>query len=110
MLPFKRGGVLLAIRNGTPIIPVGIAGTRSVCPKGWHWPEQHPVAAVAGQPIDTSAYRSSDASILVDLIRSRILELRTEAVGLISQCESGTLIDTEHLEEQRQFAGSSRLN
>ncbi|MEM1203357.1 MAG: lysophospholipid acyltransferase family protein [Acidobacteriota bacterium] len=33
LLPFKRGGVLLALRTGFPIVPVGICGTRHIRPK-----------------------------------------------------------------------------
>jgi 1-acyl-sn-glycerol-3-phosphate acyltransferase len=34
VLPFKRGALLMALRAGVPMVPVGIAGTREVQPKG----------------------------------------------------------------------------
>lgn len=34
LLPFKRGGFLLAVKTRTPIVPVTIKGSRSVLPRG----------------------------------------------------------------------------
>jgi 1-acyl-sn-glycerol-3-phosphate acyltransferase len=34
LLPFQRGGFLLALKSGLPIVPVGIQGTLRVQPKG----------------------------------------------------------------------------
>ncbi len=35
MLPFKKGGIVLAIKSGQPIVPVSISGSRAVLPRGW---------------------------------------------------------------------------
>ena len=87
LLPFKKGGFLLAVRSGTPIIPVGIADTRKVCPKGWHWVGRSPVSAVVGPPIDTKGYTGATSDDLMEVVRQRILELRSEAVRLNARSE-----------------------
>ncbi|TNF30008.1 MAG: 1-acyl-sn-glycerol-3-phosphate acyltransferase [Deltaproteobacteria bacterium] len=80
MLPFKKGGFVLAIKSGAPIIPVGIAGTRAVLPPGfWVQRQGGTVALVVGEPIDTTAYTLETKDALMDLVRSRIMELRQAA-------------------------------
>ena len=65
-----------------PIIPVGIADTRKVCPKGWHWAVRNPVSAVVGDPIDTTPYTRKTCDALMNEVRDRIVELRSEAAIL----------------------------
>ena len=101
MLPLKKGGILLAIRTGTPIIPVGIAGTRSVCPRGWHWAGRNRVAAIVGRPIRTTGYTNSTAGELASGVRQRILELRTEAVEIsTARTGSSARLNAEKLKNQ----------
>lgn len=80
MLPFKKGGFVLAIKSGAPIIPIGIAGTRAVLPPGFWIDEQGgTVAVVVGEPIATSDYTLETKEALMELVRDRIMALRTEA-------------------------------
>ena len=82
LLPFKPGGFIAAIREGRPIIPVGVYGTRDVCPKGWHWAGQGPVALVVGEPIETRRYNRRQVAELMTEVRSKIVELREQAADL----------------------------
>lgn len=50
MRPFKTGASVLAARGAT-VVPVGIAGTRDVLPKGGRMPRRAPVAVVFGEPV-----------------------------------------------------------
>ena len=83
LLPFKKGGFLLALRSGALIVPVGVFDTMQVCPKGWHWAGRAPVAAIVGEPIDTAAYSLNQVDMLMQVVRDRILKLREQAAKMI---------------------------
>ncbi len=86
MLPFKKGGFVLAIKAGVPIVPVGIAGTRHILPS--HSAvvvARGPVAVVYGQPISTAGLDIDHKDGSLDAVRSAILELRAEAKALVAE-------------------------
>lgn len=51
LLPFKRGGFVLAIKTRTPIVPVTIKGSRSVLPKGDWRIRPGEIVVIVSQPI-----------------------------------------------------------
>jgi len=87
LLPFKKGGFVLAIKSGAPIYPIGVAGTRTVLPPGpWLAQTGGEVALVIGDPIDTSAYTLDTKDALMERVRAEILALRAEARALVGGC------------------------
>lgn len=56
LLPFERGGLLLAMKTGLPIVPVGIRGTRAVQPKGSWAIRPGKVEVRYGAPISCADY------------------------------------------------------
>ncbi|HRC84315.1 MAG TPA: lysophospholipid acyltransferase family protein, partial [Thermoanaerobaculia bacterium] len=54
--PFARGGFLVALKSGLPIVPVGLRGLRDVQPRGRFAVSPGPVVAAFGTPIDPAAY------------------------------------------------------
>jgi 1-acyl-sn-glycerol-3-phosphate acyltransferase len=75
LLPFQRGGFLLALKFGLPIVPVGIRGTRAIQHKG-NWAIRPGKAVVSyGAPIDPAAYGLRRKTELTDEVRRRIAEL-----------------------------------
>ena len=75
LLPFQRGGFLLALKSGLPIVPVGIRGTRAIQPKG-SWAIRPGTAVVSyGAPIDPAAYGLRRKAELTHEVRARIAEL-----------------------------------
>ncbi|HSF41803.1 MAG TPA: lysophospholipid acyltransferase family protein [Thermoanaerobaculia bacterium] len=75
LLPFQRGGFLLALKQGLPIVPVGIRGTRAVQPKG-NWAIRPGTVTVCyGAPIQVTDYGIRRKGELNAEVRRRIAEL-----------------------------------
>ncbi|MEM9554663.1 MAG: lysophospholipid acyltransferase family protein [Acidobacteriota bacterium] len=74
LLPFKRGGVLLALKTGYPIVPVGIRGTRHVRPKGSWLTTPWRVRVRYGRPIE-AAGGLAGRDELVTAVRAEIERL-----------------------------------
>lgn len=80
LLPFKRGGFLLAMKSGLPIVPVGIEGTLAVQPKRRIKVRPGPVTIRFGRPLETSGLAISERGGIEADVRRRIAELaRTTA-------------------------------
>ena len=79
MLPFKKGGALLAIRTGAPIAPVAIAGTFAIQQRGGFFLSPGDVAVEIGDPIDVGSRTVADRNGVVAEARERIAALRDVA-------------------------------
>ncbi len=75
LLPFKRGGFLIALRSGLPVVPVGIRGTFDVRPKGRFVIHPGEVEVHYGRPLDPSEYGARNVDELVAEMRSRMTRL-----------------------------------
>jgi 1-acyl-sn-glycerol-3-phosphate acyltransferase len=75
LLPFQRGGFLLAMKTGLPIVPVGVRGTRAVQPKGRWDIRPGPVEVSYGAPIDCAGYGVRRKAELNAEVRRRVAEL-----------------------------------
>jgi 1-acyl-sn-glycerol-3-phosphate acyltransferase len=55
--PFKKGGFVLAIKAGAPVIPISITGTQSMMPKGsFMFRRPRLVRLAIGKPIETKNF------------------------------------------------------
>jgi 1-acyl-sn-glycerol-3-phosphate acyltransferase len=79
LLPFKKGGVLIALRTGYPILPVGLAGTFPILKKGSFFLTPGPAAIVIGDPIPTAGKTVADREELVQASREAVRALREKA-------------------------------
>ena len=77
LLPFKKGAALLAARTGAPLLPIGLAGTRAVLPRGRLRMSPGRVVLCAGEPIPPGA--PGKARETTESLRERIDGLRREA-------------------------------
>ncbi len=75
LLPFKRGGFLLAQKAGLPMVPVGIRGTLGVRPR--HSYRIHPgrVLVRYGEPLPPPGSGRGGSAASIAEVRARIAEL-----------------------------------
>ena len=74
LLPFKKGGFMLAIGSGVPIVPVVIRGTRAVMPKGRLMIRAGEVALAIGRPIATAGMSPDHRDGLMQQVREALLQ------------------------------------
>lgn len=76
LLPFSRGGFVVALKSGLPILPVGLEGSRLVLPPNQGIIRPGPVKVRIGEPIATEGLGVSSRKDLMDRTRREIAELR----------------------------------
>jgi len=72
MRPFQRGGFLLALRSGLPILPVAIDGTFDIYSARARWVKPGPVTIKVGTPISTEGLTVRDKDRLLEESRAQI--------------------------------------
>ena len=70
ILPFKKGGFVLAVDAGVPIVPIVIHGTRDIIAKGRLMIRPRPVTMQILDPVETSGYTRKTKDALLERIRS----------------------------------------
>ncbi len=75
LLPFQRGGFLLALKVGLPIVPVGIRGSREVRAKAGYRVRPGAIEVRCGRPLTVADYGVRDKSRLMDSVRRQVAEL-----------------------------------
>jgi 1-acyl-sn-glycerol-3-phosphate acyltransferase len=78
MLPFKRGGFIMAIKAGAPIVPVAIQGGRAAMHRGSKIIHPVTVSIRAGKPIETSELTLDDRDALIVRVRGAMTALLAE--------------------------------
>src|SRR2546423_7748151 len=56
LLPFKKGGFIMAIKAKAPIVPVAVQGGTDAMRKGSAWVRPATVSIRVGEPIETAGY------------------------------------------------------
>jgi 1-acyl-sn-glycerol-3-phosphate acyltransferase len=72
--PFKKGGFVLAIESGVPIVPVVIHHTFAVMSRNSLRISPREVVLEILEPVDTAAVTYRDKDVLMNRVRSRICE------------------------------------
>ena len=75
LLPFKKGGFIMAIKAQAPVVPIGISGARNALRKGSLIIYPVTVRVRIGKPVETSGMTLDDRDLLVSTVRARVAEL-----------------------------------
>ena len=75
LLPFKKGGFIMAIDAQVPVVPVAISGGRSAMRKGSPIVRPVKVSVRIGQPIPTSGLTMEERDQLIAQVRSQVQAL-----------------------------------
>jgi len=74
ILPFKKGGFVLSVDAGVPIVPIVIRGTRSIVPKKHFIIRPARVTMEILDPVETADYTRKTKDQLLERIRSILVE------------------------------------
>jgi 1-acyl-sn-glycerol-3-phosphate acyltransferase len=75
LLPFKKGGFIMAIEAQVPIVPVAVQGGRDAMRKGSAFVRPVMVLVRVGSPIPTAGLTMADRDDLIAKVRSEIAAL-----------------------------------
>lgn len=70
LLPFKKGGFVLAIQAGVPILPIVIQGSREILPKGSLTIRPGTIRLTVGEPIDPARFTLERKEALMEAVRA----------------------------------------
>ena len=75
LLPFKKGGFVMAVKAQAPIIPVAIRGARAAMRKGSPWIQPVRIHIAFGEPIPTAGLTMEDRDELISSVRREVERL-----------------------------------
>jgi 1-acyl-sn-glycerol-3-phosphate acyltransferase len=81
LLPFKKGGFILALKSGCDIVPVTIDGSHRIAPKGSLRINRGSFNLHIGKPIPVSGYTKKNIGELMDRVRLEIQETTERKVS-----------------------------
>ncbi len=77
--PFKTGAIMLALKAGVDVVPVGFNGTHQALPKGKLLSRGGNVVLRIGTPISTKNFKAKDKQILASILHEKV-------AGLLDEC------------------------
>ena len=78
LLPFKKGGFIMAIRAQVPVVPVAISGGRAAMRKGSPIVRPVHVTVRIGRPVPTQGLGLEDRDALIASVRAEVQNLLQE--------------------------------
>jgi 1-acyl-sn-glycerol-3-phosphate acyltransferase len=78
LLPFKKGGFIMAIQAQSPVVPVAVCGGRDAMRKGSRIVRPVHVSVRVGAPISTAGMTLDDRDLLIGRVRAEVQKLLDE--------------------------------
>lgn len=78
LLPFKKGGFIMALKGQAPIVPVAITGARDAMHKGSFVIQPVTVRVRFGEPIETAGLTLAERDTLAATVRGKVEALLAE--------------------------------
>ena len=75
LLPFKKGGFIMAIQAQVPIVPVAVQGGRAAMRKGSAIVRPVHVSVRIGKPIPTKGLTLDDRDAVIERVRTEVEKL-----------------------------------
>ncbi len=75
LLPFKKGGFVMALKAQAPVVPVAIVGARDAMEKGSFVIKPVTIEVRFGEPVETHGMAVTDRDALALAVRSRVAAL-----------------------------------
>jgi 1-acyl-sn-glycerol-3-phosphate acyltransferase len=79
LLPFKKGGFIMALKAQAPVVPVAISGARNAMRKGSYVIRPVEVRVRFGRPVETAGLEHDQRDALVAEVRAKVEEMLKEA-------------------------------
>jgi 1-acyl-sn-glycerol-3-phosphate acyltransferase len=89
LLPFQRGGFLIALKAGIPIVPVGLDGPRRCLPKHSYLLRPGTITVRFGDPIPTAGHGVTDKGHLMEEVRRAVEKLRGNTAVAVAVSTGG---------------------
>jgi 1-acyl-sn-glycerol-3-phosphate acyltransferase len=70
--PFKKGGFVMALDGGIPIVPIGLGGTYDIMPKKTLLICPRRIGLAIGDPVPVSGYSRDSKEALIETVRAAI--------------------------------------
>jgi 1-acyl-sn-glycerol-3-phosphate acyltransferase len=84
---FERGGFLLALKSGAPLVPVGIDGSHRVMPRSRLTVRPGTIRVCIGAPVDSAGFSVRGRRELASIVRKRIAEAARVEDALASRTD-----------------------
>ena len=78
LLPFKKGGFIMALKAQAPVVPVAITGARDALHKGHFVIRPVTVRVRFGAPVETAGLAVDERDMLSAMVRARMEQLLAE--------------------------------
>ncbi len=93
--PFKTGAIMLALKAGVDVVPVGFNGTHQAIPKGKLLSRGGDVVLRIGKPIPTKDFKAKDKQMLAGILHQKVAELLDECHLPLPEPENSPTASTE---------------